>query len=270
MRYFISLLVVFIPFSIANGVGDPTVATVNGKKITKSIFDMQFNQNMLFVSEKRVTKEKVIFDLINRQLGIERAKKNKLFNDETVKRKMEDVLYHAQISKDLEPKLKKIVVTDSDVKKYYKGHKEYRTAHILFRVRVESTKEEVTQALKKSMDLYKITKAKPDKFSEIANKFSQTAAAPNGGDIGYQPSIRLAPEYFEAISGKDIGYITSPVRSQFGYHVIKVLGVKDIKNINTGLYKKIVYDQKRDVILNQYFANLRKAASIKIVKTFLE
>lgn len=248
---------------------DPVVATVNGISILKSMFDEAYNENQLFVSKKAVTKEKVLFDLINRELGIKKAKENNLENDPVVKKKMEDVMYHAQISKDLEPELKKIKVSDDDVKSYYNGNPEYRTAHILFRVRANPSEDEITAAQKQAFKVYDAAKKKPDSFAELANKYSQSSTAPNGGDLGFQPSVRLAPEYFAAINGKKVGYISPPVRSQFGYHIVKVLAVKDYKSINTPLYKKLVYDNKRDAILEKYFENLRQEAKITINKEAL-
>ena len=151
---------------------------------------------------------------------------------------MEDVLYHAQISKDLEPRLKEINVTDDDVKNYYKDHPEYRTAHILFRIRPQPEKDEFRPALTQAMKVYRELEKNPKKFAELANRFSQSATAPNGGDIGFQPAVRLAPEYFQSIRGRAIDTIIPPVRTQFGYHIIKVLAVKDYEEINKTLYKK--------------------------------
>lgn len=249
---------------------DPVVATVNGKEIKKSEFEESYRQNMMFVSDKVVSKEKVIDDLINRELGIMRAKKTNLDENPTVKKKMEDVLYHAQVSKDLEPKLKKIVVTDDDVENYYKSHPEYRTAHILFRLEAVPEIEQAKAAQDKAREVYAELKENPDKFAELANRYSQSSTAANGGDIGFQPAVRLAPEYFDAINGKSVGHITSPVRTQFGYHIIKVLAKKDFKSINTTLYKKIVYDIKRDAIMDDYFADLREKAKIKVNKEHLK
>lgn len=248
---------------------DPVVATVNGVKIKKSELDKQYYQNLLYVSDKVVTKKTVLDDMVNRVLGIQRAKSQKLNQDPVVKEKMEDVLYHAQISKDLEPKLKKIVVTDDDVKAYYATHPEYRTAHILFRVRAKPDKNEALAAQKKSMEVYESLKQNPDKFAELANRYSQSSTATNGGDMGFQPAVRMAPQYFNAINGKPDGYISPPVRTQFGYHIIKVLSKKDYGSINTALYKKIVYDRKRDKILDEYFDGLQKGASVKIDEKLL-
>lgn len=239
-------------------------ATVNGKDISVKELTERLQENMLYVSSKQISKKRALFDIINRQLGIERAKKNKLGDNAIVKKKMEDILYHAQISKDLAPQFKRIVVTDSDVKKYYKNHKEYRTAHILFRIQSKSTPKENEAAFTQAQKIYKALRSHPDKFAEFANKFSQSSSAPSGGDMGHQVAVRLAPEYFKAISEQKLNYITPPVRTQFGFHIIKVLDVKKYGEIDQQVYKKIVYDQKRDAIIEKYFAELRQNAKIKI------
>lgn len=264
------LLLSFAPLAWSAPANDPVVAEVNGVAIKKSEFDQNYRQNMLFVSSKKVTPEKVINDMVNRIIGIQRAKKNSLDKDELVKSRMEDVLYHAQISKDLEGKLQKITVSDKEAEQYYGNHKEYRTAHILFRLKVDPTPEEVDAAMTQALKIYKTLEKEPEKFPEMANKFSQASVAPNGGDLGYQPAAMYAPEYFSAINGKTVGHITKPVRTQFGLHIIKVMGIRDFKDVDPALYKKFVYDIKRDEILEAYFKDLRQGASIKINQSLIK
>lgn len=239
------------------------VATVNGRAITKKQFEEYHLQNLKFVGQRKITKEVSLQDLINRELGIQKAKKSGLDKDPVVIAKQEDILYHAQISKDLENEFKKISVTDADLKKYYDENKEYRTAHILYRLRVEPTPEEVKAAYAQSLEIHEQLTKKPEDFGKLANKFSQTSVAAVGGDLGFQPPTRLAPEYFEAIKGKKVGFISKPIRTQMGYHIIKVLGVKSFDQIDKNLYKKIIYDKKRDAIIEDYFKNLAKSANIK-------
>jgi peptidyl-prolyl cis-trans isomerase C len=247
------------------------VATVNGKPITKSYFEKIYNQNLLFVNDAKVTKEKILNDIINRELGIQRAKKADLEKNEIVQEKLEDVLYHAQVSKDLEETLKKIPpITDSEVSKYYAENPEYRTAQILLRVRALPTDDEEKAAMQKAIELHKSLVKEPNSFAEMANKYTQANTAPTGGDLGFQPAIRQAPEVLEAIKGKKIGHITPPVRSQFGYHLIKILDIKKEKEIEKELYKKILYDVKRDKILANYFADMRKNAKVTIDKNLLK
>jgi peptidyl-prolyl cis-trans isomerase C len=238
------------------------VATVNGTPITKKQFEEYHLQNLKFVGQRKITKEVSLQDMINRQLGIQKAKKSGIASDPVVIAKQEDILFHAQISKDLENEFKKINVSDDDVKNYYEKNKEYRTAHILYRLRAEPTPEEVKAAFTQSTEIYDILAKSPDEFAKYANKFSQTAAAPVGGDLGFQPPTRLAPEYFEAIKGQKVGFISRPVRTQMGYHIIKILGVKSYDQIDKNLYKKIIYDQKRDAMIENYFKGLSKDAKI--------
>ncbi|RZF23096.1 hypothetical protein DAY19_04815 [Halobacteriovorax vibrionivorans] len=241
------------------------VAEVNGEKITKEELDQAYLLNKYVVSEDPVTMKRVLTDLINKKLGLEKAKKAKLQNDPDVKRKMNEVLFNAQVSKDLEDEFKKIKVTDKDVKKFYEEYPEYRTAHILLRVRVAPSQNEIEAAQKKIFEIHSEVTKEPTKFAELANKYSQAPNAHTGGDLGYQPAFFMAPEYFAAIKGQKDGYITRPVRTQLGYHVVKVLGVKKFDEINMGVYKKFVYDRKRDKIIANYFENLRKKAKIKIL-----
>ena len=242
---------------------DTVVATINGKQITKKQFDEYHLQNLKFVGTRKITKEVSLQDMIKRELGIQRARKTGTDKDAFVIARQEDILYHAQISKDLEKELNGIKVSDEEVKKFYEGNKEYRTAHILYRVRAEPTPAEVQAALTQSLEIYTQLQAKPEDFAKLANKFSQTSAAPVGGDIGFQPPSRLAPEYYEAIKGQKIGFITRPVRTQMGFHVIKILGVKSYDQIDKILYKKIIYDTKRDALIETYFKGLMKSADIK-------
>ena len=256
------LLLFLLPIHAAQKI----VATVNNIPITRNDFEISFQQNKMFLSPRPVTRQRVLDDLINRQLGIQRAKQQKIDKNPIVVNKIEDVIYHAQVSKDLEPELKKIKVRDKDIKKYYQGHKEFRTAHILFRVSINAGKKAEEQTLKKVINAYKTLEKKPENFSEMANKYSESTTSVVGGDMGFQPAANLAPQYYEAIKGKKVGHITPPVRTQFGYHIIKVLGVKSFNGINMQQYKQIIYNQKRDAIIADYFKRLRTKASIVINK----
>lgn len=265
----ISVAVVALTLALGAHAQKEVVATVNGKAITKKQFEEYHLQNLKFVGQRKITKEVSLQDLIHRELGIQKAKKAGTHKDPNVISKQEDILFHAQISKDLENEFKKITVSEKDVKKYYDENKEYRTAHILYRLRAEPTPEEVKAALTQSMEIYNTLQKDPGSFAKLANKFSQVSTAPVGGDLGFQPPTRLAPEYYEAIKGQKRDFISKPVRTQLGYHVIKILGVKTYDQIDKNLYKKIIYDKRRDAIIESYFKKMAKGASIKTNPNFL-
>lgn len=251
---------------------DPVVATVNGTKILASELSDYYLQNLKFVSANKViTKESSLNDLINKIVGIEKAKKNNIDKDPAVIKKMEEILYHAQISKDLEDDLLKIKVSDEEVKKYYDQNPEYRTAQILYRLRAAPSADEVATGENNVMGAYNELKEKSETaFMEFANRYSQSSTAIVGGDLGYQPRTRLTPQYYDQIKGKKVGTTIKPFRTQFGWHLVKVLGVKKFEQIDMDMYKKIIYDVKRDEILENYFKDLRAKASVKINKEVLE
>ena len=267
-----SLFIILFSFLISNlafgqkkkSDANKVIATVNGSKITHAELESAYIQRLRVVTNQEISRKKVLNDLINRKLGIEKAKKNQLEKSNTLKEKINDILFHAQISKDLEPELKKIQIKEEDLKKYYGKNPEYRTAHILLRIRVKKTKEEAEAALNQSLKIFKELKKDPNKFPELANKYSQSISSETGGDMGFQPASQLAPEYFKAIKGKSAGYISPPTRTQFGYHIIKVLAEKKFENINKALYSKLVYDSKRDQVIQKYFQKMRSNASIEV------
>lgn len=246
---------------------DPVVAKVNGKIIRKSTLLNYHRQSLNYISTKKVTMERSLNDLINRIVGIDKAKSNKLEMRPDNVKKMNDILYHAQISDDLAPMLQKISVTDEDIKKYYKTNPEYKTSQILLRLRAIPSQDEVAKQLALSLEIHKKIVKNPKSFEELVPQYGQTPSAPTaGGDLGYQPRVKLAPEYFESINGKKIGTFTRPFRTQHGIHIVKITGLKTFGQIDMGLYKKIVYDVKRDKILDKYFVAERAKAKIKIYK----
>ena len=244
---YILLLIAFLTSTYSTGQEkssnlNQTVAIVNGTNITHGELESAYIQRLSIVT----------------------TKENQIEKNPVIKEKIEDILFHAQISKDLEKELKKIKVKEDDIKKYYKENTEYRTAHILLRIRVKKTKEETEAALAQSLKIFKVLKKDADKFSELANRYSQSISSETGGDMGFQPASQLAPEYFKAIKGKSAGYISPPTRTQFGYHIIKVLAEKNYKNISKAQYSKLVFDSKRDLIIQKYFQKMRNGASIEI------
>lgn len=270
-QLFISALVFSFSNNIYSQDANDVVATINGEKITVGQLENYYNRNLGVVRAfKKVSLQSSLDELINRQVGIDKAKKENIQSNPDVKEKINDVLYHAQISKDLAPKLLQIKVTDKEVKEFYTKYPEYNTSQILFRLPIHPSGAEVKEARLKASDAYALAKKNPKSFSDLAQKFSQSNDALSGGELGFQPRTRLTPEYYAAIKGQKIGHITEPFRTQYGVHVVKVLDIKPFDRINVDLYKKIIYDIKRDRILDNYFAALKKKAKINVNKDLLK
>jgi foldase protein PrsA len=110
-----------------------------------------------------------------------------------------------------------INVTDEEVKKYFDDNKdmfelpapEIRASHIL--VDTEETAKKVLEELENGAD-----------FGEMAKEYSKDGTKDVGGDLGFFSKGRMVPEFEEAAFALKPGEISDIVKSEFGYHIIKV------------------------------------------------
>jgi peptidyl-prolyl cis-trans isomerase D len=122
-----------------------------------------------------------------------------------------------------------VTVGDDEIRTYYEQNKaqfmlpEQRQArHILIKVAPDAPAPAIEAARSKAQSLVDQAKAGAD-FSRLASQFSEDEGSKGqGGDLGLFPRGRMVPEFEEAVFGNAPGTIAGPVRSSFGFHVIKV------------------------------------------------
>jgi peptidyl-prolyl cis-trans isomerase C len=88
-----------------------------------------------------------------------------------------------------------------------------RASHILVK-----TEDQANQILKRLAD--------GEEFDKVARRFSSCPSGKNGGDLGWFGKGQMVPEFEKVAFDNDPGKIVGPVKTQFGYHVIKVTGRK--------------------------------------------
>lgn len=270
MKKINSLLVVLLSSLIfstcAFAQEDPVVATVGETKITKSQLEIYHGARLLQFSNREITKMKSLGDLINREVTLQRARELKLANISSVKDQMDNVLYQAMIAQDLNNAFMKIQVSDEEIQKYYKKNPEYRTSLILLRLPVQPSGKQTQKVYQRAVTLFQQIRSNPKNFDTMAKANSQLSPDinPNMPDIGFQPARQLTPEYNKAITGRDIGYITPPFRTQFGFNIVKITDVKNIQNINKETYKAIIFDIKKQAIMSEYFSSLVDKTKVKV------
>ena len=129
---------------------------------------------------------------------------------------------------DLEQLKAKVVVPQADIDRAYNDSIEQystpdqvRASHILLK------SEGADEAVKaKAADLVKQARAGAD-FAELAKKYSQDeASAKSGGDLDYFGRGRMVPEFDTAVFAMEPGQISDPVKTQYGYHIIKLIDKK--------------------------------------------
>ena len=265
----LSIYPFIVLLALAQGVhahASQTVAKINGKEIGMEDFNKKYQENLRYFHFKAPSKKNVLDDLIKRELGIQEAKRLGLEKDPEIRDRMETVLYHALLEKQLAKEFEKINITDEEAKKYYDANPEIRTSHIFVAVPPGAAKEQENEALKKIKTIQDEHLKKGEmSFAEIAQRYSEGVAAPMGGDIDYQTQDKLDPIYYKtAVDLKKPGAVSGIVRSQFGFHIIKLTGIKPWADTDKAKMKRIVFEKKREAVFEKYMAELRKKAKVSI------
>jgi len=88
-----------------------------------------------------------------------------------------------------------------------------RASHILVK-----TEDQANQIMKRLTD--------GEEFAAVAKRFSSCPSGKNGGDLGWFGKGMMVPEFEKIAFEEEVGKVVGPVKTQFGYHVIKVTGKK--------------------------------------------
>ena len=156
---------------------------------------------------------------------------------------------------------KETKISDADLHKYYDDHKaefeQVRARHILIRTQgspmpLKPGAKELSDAegLAKAQDLVKQLKAGGD-FAALATKESDdTGSAANGGDLSFFKKGQMVPSFEQAAFSMQPGQISDPVKSQFGYHVIKVEAkeTKSFDDVKAELEKRMKPEQSQKAL----------------------
>ena len=115
---------------------------------------------------------------------------------------------------------------EQNLTQYSKGD-ERQASHILIAVDAQAGADAKQAARAKAEDLLKQVKQNPGSFAELAKKHSQDpGSAAKGGDLGFFPRGAMVKPFDDAVFQMKQGEIAGPVESSFGFHVIRVTGVK--------------------------------------------
>lgn len=242
-------LIVIIAFTITK---KDVVASVNGEDIQREelysmledLYGDEVLENLILdkVIDFEVDKEKItitdqeIEDEMNALIESYGGEEyfNQMLETNGVDKAMfkDDVITYLKTKKLLEPRIE---ITDEEMKTYFEENKDsfaeaeqVQASHIL--VEDEKTAKEVKEKLAKGED-----------FAALAKEYSTDEAnAENGGDLGYFPKGTMVDEFDEVVFSLAINEISEPVKTEYGYHIIKLVDKKAATEAN--------YDDSKDTI----------------------
>jgi len=262
MKFTKTLITIAILSLAPSAFAADAVATVNGKQIKQSVYDLIVKD--ITASGQKIddnTKNAIINELIGSELVYQEAQKlgldkqpEYLVREELARRKLLTSAF-------LQDYVKKNPITDADTKAAYEqykkayGEKEYNARHIL--VKTEAEAKDIIAQLNKGGDFAKIAK----------EKSLDPGSKEKGGDLGWFSPATMVKPFSDVTANLQKGAISaSPVQTQFGWHVIKLIDTRPAQplaydKVKDGLQKNL---QQRN--LEKLMTDLRSKAKIDVTK----
>ena len=266
MKKLLSILLLSTGAMVANSYAETVY--MNGKPVDQKIIDQTINQ---FKKSSPMAASQISNPQFKKQIlqtvGIQQAiitEGNSMNLEKTpeYQEKLQEVkpMIYAQM---MQEKVNNSAISDAEIKAKYDqmkaqaaAQKQYEVSHIL--VKEQKLADEI---------IAKLTKGA--KFADLAKKYSiDPGSKDKGGDLGWSDGSNYVPEFTKAIQGLQKGkYTTTPVKSQFGYHIIKL---NDEKTGNANSVPP--FDKAKDQIKQQiqmektraFFENLKTKYKIEV------
>ena len=237
---------------------NPVLAKVNGAEIRQS--DMALAEEELGPSlaqmDPATKQENVLSFLIDMKIVAKAAEAKKIEDRDDFKARLAFARNRLLMDSLLAVE-GKAATTDEAMKKVYDdaskqitGEQEVHARHIL--VETEDEAKAVEEELKKGAD-----------FAELAKKKSKDPGASDGGDLGFFTKDQMVPEFSAVAFALEPGKISDPVKSQFGWHDIKVEDKRDRKPPDFEQVKPQIETYVTRKAQADYVAKLREAAKVE-------
>lgn len=235
---------------------EDAVASVNGTYISKKTLETLEKEISERSQGQKFPQEQLLEELIQRELLIQQAKQKKLDSSAEVVERLTTIKNSLLSQAALQDYLKNNPVSDEEIKSEYdlqmsKVNEEFKARHIL--VKTEDEAKKLIAELEKGAD-----------FGALAKKHSMDHAP--DGDLGWFTADRMVPEFSQAVIALEDGKFTkTPVKTQFGYHVI----LREASKKLTPPPLESVKDQFRPYLQRQkaqkFIEGLRSSAKVEIL-----
>jgi peptidyl-prolyl cis-trans isomerase SurA len=216
--------------------------TIDDKPYYSDEFSRVYNKNIDLVkdeSQKDLNKYMELF--VGYKLKINKANKLGLQNNPKYINELKS--YRTQLSKNYtsDVKVTKALIDEG----FARSQKEIRASHILITVDENAMPADTLKAYNQILDIRKKAMAGAN-FEDLAIQFSQDPSSKeNKGDLGYFSAFRMVYAFENAAFKTSKGQVSMPVRTKFGYHLIKVVDLRDNRGEITVAHIMILKPQKR-------------------------
>jgi len=238
---------------------DTVVATVNGDKIMKSALDGYLQVIKRSPSGSSVKTSEALDDLVATELALQEAKKTDILSRADIKKKISDFTRNVVLTTWTKEKVKSFDISDDEIKKEYDetikklASKEFNARHIL--LKTEDEAKAVIKEIEGGAD-----------FAKVAEKKSTGPSAKNGGSLGWFKAQTMVPAFASAVKEMKKGDVSkAPVKTQFGYHVIKLEDTRDAKLPSLDILKPKIIRKLSQKKMLAYMDKIKETADVKIM-----
>jgi peptidyl-prolyl cis-trans isomerase C len=241
------------------------LATVGQREITQS--DVEFLlRNLDPQSSQRLNspegRKRVLQELINQELFYLDAKEKGYENDEAFKSELEKMKSSYLKQYSISKLLSNIKVDEKEIENYYeqnnqmfKNPESVKASHIL--VDSEEKAQEISKEIEDGLS-----------FEAAAEKYSSCPSKSAGGDLGFFTRGQMVPEFENAAFQAEVGQTGKPVKTQFGYHIIKVMdktspSAKSLDEVRDQIRQQLLADKQESTFFSKV-DELKKKYEIKI------
>ncbi|MFD2444410.1 peptidylprolyl isomerase [Bacillus sp. CGMCC 1.16607] len=237
--------------------GADTLESLISKKVTQ----LEAKKQKVTISEKETDAEfQALIDSTGGEESFNLALEQNGVSKASMKQQIVDYLMTKKL---LEPRIK---ITEDEMKTYFEENKEtyaqkeqIKASHIL--VKDEATAKEVTAKLAAGGD-----------FAKLAKEYStDTSNADQGGDLGYFERGTMVTEFDDVAFSLEKNKISDPVKTKFGYHIIKVVDKKEAKEAVFADHKKeikeAIFQEKMQTEYPTWLDEVKKDYEIKNLLT---
>lgn len=254
------------------GSNNPVLAKVDGTKITKEDFLKEINRLPEWAIGRFQTEEgqkQFLDELIKKELIYLDAKKKGLHRDKEFKDRVEEfkkmTLIKTILEKEVEGKAK---LDPKAVRDFYDKNTDkfkmdsVRAKHIL--VETETEAEDILKRIQKG-----------ESFSGLAKKHSKDkGSASKGGDLGFFSRGKMVPEFEKVAFSLKVGEVSNPVKTRFGYHIIKVTDRKegrkgDFEEVKNAISRQLTMKKQKE-LFESYIEGLKGRTKIKTYEAELK
>lgn len=242
--------------SFSHAADSKVITSVNGQPITQQDYD-EFVSKFPKGNKAKLDHDKVVDELISREVVYQDAIKQGLDKDPEVLKKLEEVKHNLLISVALHKAVNKTPVADSELKKMYDDKvasfnvTEYKASHILLKSK-EDAEKVITE-----LDM-------GGNFAELAKKKSTGPTGKKGGELGWFSPQQMVPEFSTAVAKLEKGkYTKQPVQTKFGWHVIKLEDTRKAEPPSFDSVKPQLEQVVQQQRAQEYVQGLKKKAKIK-------